>query len=74
MTGIVRHTHLTCGGVYICVSPHIMTSQSMIIFLQAMNNTYYYYHLPYIVKHSYSKYANKIKYLNLTIDIVNYVH
>ena len=28
-----------------------------------MNNTYYYHHLPYIVKHSYSKYANK--YLNL---------
>ena len=35
----------------------------MIIILQAMNNTYYYYHLPYIVKHSYRRYANK--YLNL---------
>ena len=35
----------------------------MIIILQAMNNTYYYHHLPYIVKHNYSKYANQ--YLNL---------
>ena len=39
----------------------------MIIVLQAMNNTYYYHHLPYIVMHSYSKYANKFIQQTLSI-------